>query len=224
MLIVISVGTTRFDALIAAALKVDFLTFLLAKFQPRRLVIQHGNSPLPAHLARFCAQEGAVEVRAFIPGAEMGLLLQEAEIVIAHGGAGTAFEVLRRDPLMRCNGSRDDARRLAPKTQTQTQTVAHGHSKQVPFLLVMCENEALQDGHQGEFIDALVETGCSVLRGSVCNLQAVFEDVDVGCDGKLYRQFPMKEILVASDTSAISVLPAPNTVILPQIITALLRQ
>lgn len=100
----VSVGTTRFDALIDAVLIQDVLQYL-AKQADARLLIQYGASraaiPQPSHSAAVfgtqcaCSHTHGVTIYAFPYTTALGEMLAASDIVIAHAGAGTVLEALR---------------------------------------------------------------------------------------------------------------------------------
>lgn len=92
--LVVTVGSTRFDALIEA-LGRDLERFqeMISLFQLDEIVIQYGKCE--QSIVNRLARLPNVRLVDYLPPAEMAYLLSQATIVIAHGGAGTAFEVLR---------------------------------------------------------------------------------------------------------------------------------
>lgn len=92
--LVVTVGSTRFDALIEALGK-DLERFreMISLFQLDEIIIQYGKCE--ASIYNRLSKLPNVRLVDYLPPAEMAHLLSRAVIVIAHGGAGTAFEVLR---------------------------------------------------------------------------------------------------------------------------------
>lgn len=100
----VSVGTTRFDALIDAVLTHDVLQ-CLAEQADARLLIQYGASqaaiPQPSHSTAVfgtqcvCSHAHGVTIYAFPYTTALGEMLGASDIVIAHAGAGTILEALR---------------------------------------------------------------------------------------------------------------------------------
>ncbi|KAF9500986.1 glycosyltransferase family 1 protein [Pleurotus eryngii] len=103
MLVFVTVGSTKFDALIRAVLSADVLQCLQAKGYTS-LVVQCGNSrtgePVPNEGKTKMSREGVdIELWKFKPS-----LVEEyekADLIISHAGSGTILDVLRRDkPLI----------------------------------------------------------------------------------------------------------------------------
>lgn len=139
--LLVTVGSTRFDDLISA-LSADLERFkeIISLFEVERVTIQFGKCD-ESVLRPFRSLQ-CVRLVEYLPPAEMTLLLATATVVIAHGGAGTAFELLRSNKRIE--------------------------------RFVMVENARLMDSHQAELIDALIEMGCPVIRGSV---EDIYESV-----------------------------------------------
>lgn len=93
-LLLVTVGSTRFDDLIFA-LSSDLERFkeLLSLFQIDTVTIQYGKCD-ESVLGAFRTVRN-VRLVDYLPPDEMAALLASATVVIAHGGAGTAFELLR---------------------------------------------------------------------------------------------------------------------------------
>lgn len=95
-LVFVTVGTTQFDALVAALLRPSTLD-ALARLGFRRLRIQHGRGSPPPPPPPGCGL--AVEAYAFKPS--LGADMDEAGLVISHAGSGSILEALgRRKPLL----------------------------------------------------------------------------------------------------------------------------
>ena len=91
--LVITVGSTKFDALIHSInAKHASLSRLIEKFAISRILVQHGASPAPIDPKIPHLTFSAVD---YLPPAEMAERLAEASLVISHAGAGTVFEILR---------------------------------------------------------------------------------------------------------------------------------
>lgn len=88
-----TVGSTKFDKLIETIEnQSDEFIKLLDRFQIGRVLIQHGRSKAPTlKVPANCK----VSVRDYLKPEEMSRELDEASVIITHGGAGTIFEVLR---------------------------------------------------------------------------------------------------------------------------------
>jgi UDP-N-acetylglucosamine transferase subunit ALG13 len=96
-LCVVTVGSTRFDELVLAALDPAFIRLLGSTLGVRRLLVQCGRTdalPRMEALARAAAPlMDEVEVREYVPG--MGALIaRQAALVVSHAGAGTILECL----------------------------------------------------------------------------------------------------------------------------------
>lgn len=87
----VTVGSTRFDALVAGATCWETLDAFHAH-GVRKLVVQYGagSAPEAAALGR-CAQR-SIQVEMFRWEPDIGARLQSAWIVLSHGGAGTLIE------------------------------------------------------------------------------------------------------------------------------------
>lgn len=128
LVVLVTVGTTRHDALVRAVTHALFVEKLLAECRGVRVVLQHGQSPLPAD------PPPSIEAHAFIPdlGEYMARLqsICASLVVVGHAGSGTVLDVLR-GPL---GGAHEDW--AAPR-------------------LVLVPNTTLQDNHQRELAGAL---------------------------------------------------------------------
>jgi beta-1,4-N-acetylglucosaminyltransferase len=98
----VTVGTTRFDALVSAASHPDFLA-AAARLGYARVVIQHGHGPAPAPplpLPPACAALSSYSLKP-----DIGADVRGAALVVSHAGAGSVFEALRagRRLLVACN-------------------------------------------------------------------------------------------------------------------------
>ena len=89
MIVLVTVGTTRFDTLIASILCPQLLNDLHDR-GVTGLIVQHGHSPLPNPLpvAVF-----PIETLPF--HASLTSLISRAGLVIAHAGAGTILETVQ---------------------------------------------------------------------------------------------------------------------------------
>jgi beta-1,4-N-acetylglucosaminyltransferase len=97
------VGTTRFDALVAAASHPAFLA-AAGRLGYGRVLIQHGHGPAPpAPPAGAPAAAAALASYSLKP--DIGADVRGAALVVSHAGAGSVFEALRsgRRLLVACN-------------------------------------------------------------------------------------------------------------------------
>ena len=102
--VLVTVGTTQFDGLVQAVYD-DGILDVVSKHEAPRILIQCGVSRVPAdvstrHSSIFgtdCAytQLRGVDIYAFPYIPSLGELLNAADVVIAHAGAGTILETLR---------------------------------------------------------------------------------------------------------------------------------
>lgn len=88
----VTVGSTRFDALITALFSGSFIAQLRA-VGVRSLVVQHGASPVDPEAASLCDRHGiALETFAYEPA--IGQRMRAADIIVSHAGAGSLLEAL----------------------------------------------------------------------------------------------------------------------------------
>ncbi|RKO94758.1 glycosyl transferase [Blyttiomyces helicus] len=91
----VTVGTTRFDALVRLSTSPAFLT-ALSKTGFTTLEIQHGHSPLPPLPPNPPLQ---ITTTAFKPS--LAKSMSTASLIISHGGSGSILEALdRATPLI----------------------------------------------------------------------------------------------------------------------------
>lgn len=96
-ILLVTVGSTKFDKLIEAISEDrNGLSNLINQFFIEKIVIQHGKSPKPT----ICLSDDhknniQIVMRDYLLPTEMCELLSTATVIISHGGAGTAVEVLR---------------------------------------------------------------------------------------------------------------------------------
>ncbi|KAI1280658.1 UDP-N-acetylglucosamine transferase subunit ALG13 -like protein [Halotydeus destructor] len=92
----VTVGTTRFDKLVTQVCS-DEMHQALKKIGCERLIIQAGASPLPqdCHGDRV-----GLSVETFDYKNSIEKEIVEADLVIAHAGAGTTLEVLRKNKML----------------------------------------------------------------------------------------------------------------------------
>ncbi|CAG0885982.1 unnamed protein product [Cyprideis torosa] len=91
----VTVGTTRFDSLVARVFREDFLDAMVESGFCK-LVVQCGSSPCPV-LTEGCDEwEGdkrGLAITCFRYKPSLTAYISEADLVIGHGGAGTCLEV-----------------------------------------------------------------------------------------------------------------------------------
>lgn len=89
--VLVTVGTTKFDKLISKVTSAEFISTLKAK-GCRKLIIQSGNSHISAeNLLTLRNSISIVEQFSFT--GDLTEFIAEAELVISHAGAGTCSEV-----------------------------------------------------------------------------------------------------------------------------------
>ncbi len=93
--VLVTVGTTRFDALVSSVLSDDCRSALFDACGFSRLVVQHGEcgSETAARVASVVAADA--RVTAFAYDAEMARHVAACSLVIGHAGAGTTLDALR---------------------------------------------------------------------------------------------------------------------------------
>lgn len=94
--VLVTVGTTRFDALVQRCCgDGDVLALLARRLGCERLLVQHGAGAPPA------ASPSSLAITAFDYTRDMAALQREADLIISHAGAGSIFEALAlRKPLL----------------------------------------------------------------------------------------------------------------------------
>ncbi|KIY68617.1 glycosyltransferase family 1 protein [Cylindrobasidium torrendii FP15055 ss-10] len=92
MLAFVTVGSTRFDALVHAATTTDVLKALKSKGFTR-LIIQCGNSDV----AKDNVEEQGIQIEAWRFKPTLQDTFNDASLVISHAGSGTILDVLRID-------------------------------------------------------------------------------------------------------------------------------
>lgn len=137
MRIFVTVGTTKFDALIEAITNVGFLNECNNK-GIEEIIIQHGHSP--SSIPAITPMSPKIRWIKFIDVMEMASVLEQCHLVIGHGGSGTALDVLR-GPL----------------------TTLYQSSPWTPLPLVLVPNQGLMDNHQIELAAELQRLGCVCL-------------------------------------------------------------
>ncbi|XP_001358297.3 UDP-N-acetylglucosamine transferase subunit ALG13 homolog [Drosophila pseudoobscura] len=89
----VTVGTTKFDALIKAVASEAALEALQSR-ECRKLILQHGNSePVPADVSRRISQQYGIQLEqyTFRPNIED---IKASDLIIGHAGAGTCMDIL----------------------------------------------------------------------------------------------------------------------------------
>ena len=94
MRVFVTVGSTRFDRLVAAVLGEEVQQFL-AGLGYTDLTVQYGNSDVPAHIPALLSTQTYTYKPSLLGD------IAEADLVISHAGAGTCLEVLQSNtPLV----------------------------------------------------------------------------------------------------------------------------
>jgi len=88
---IVTVGSTRFDALIEAVDHKEFVAFL-RRLGIRRLKVQHGSGPAPSSLSALASGDFQVEVMKYTR--DLAEELRSASLVVSHAGAGTILDCL----------------------------------------------------------------------------------------------------------------------------------
>lgn len=143
MILLVTVGTTRFDSLINAVLKDDFINGA-KQLGFTRVTIQYGKSQISQSNDNYDGRSGMVTCVPFIDVLEMGGVMDECTVVIGHAGSGTALDVLR-----------------GPITSLYPPRTAHSLQKtngRRPALLLV-PNTDLMDNHQMEIAEELSKMG-----------------------------------------------------------------
>ncbi|SPP80598.1 UDP-N-acetylglucosamine transferase subunit ALG13 homolog [Drosophila guanche] len=89
----VTVGTTKFDALIEAITSESVLKVLQSR-ECRKLILQHGNSePKSAEESRLISEQYGIQLEqyTFRPNIED---IKAADLIIGHAGAGTCMDIL----------------------------------------------------------------------------------------------------------------------------------
>lgn len=140
--LLVTVGSTKFDKLIETIERdQEKLKEFIGKANIERFIIQHGRSRAP-EIRNF----KNIQMVDYLKPEEMSKLLCESTVIISHCGAGTIFEVLRRQ-----------------------------NKENLEYFIVV-ENDKLMDSHQSELIESLIEMKCPVLRGDLKNLFDHFKE------------------------------------------------
>ncbi|KAE9400735.1 glycosyl transferase [Gymnopus androsaceus JB14] len=106
MLVFVTVGSTRFDALVQSVFSSSVLSSLSEKGYSN-IVVQCGNSEFPyVHLLAqgeqsFQLEKDGVAIECWKFKPSLQVEYEEADLVISHAGSGTILDVLRMDkPLI----------------------------------------------------------------------------------------------------------------------------
>ncbi|GAA5945321.1 hypothetical protein JCM1841_000810 [Sporobolomyces salmonicolor] len=139
---ILTVGSTRFDPLVASFLQPAILS-ALASHGVNRILAQVGNSALPTGWELGTVQRDGVkcEVVRFLQDLEerMG----RAEVVVSHAGAGSILAFLR--PLSTSSASSDHT---PPANDRQ---------------LILVPNSTLMDLHQSDLADEMEKKGWAIV-------------------------------------------------------------
>ncbi|GAA5925942.1 hypothetical protein JCM10213_007327 [Rhodosporidiobolus nylandii] len=142
---ILTVGSTRFDPLVAAFLRPTVLSSL-ASLGVERVFAQVGNSVVPLGWTEGRNQrEGlAVEVVKFAPDVEREVA--GAELVVSHAGAGSILSFLR--PLPGSLSSASSSTTTPPPRRRR---------------LILVPNSTLMDSHQSDLADEMQKKGWAVV-------------------------------------------------------------
>lgn len=104
MLVFVTVGSTRFDALVQAAISEQVLDALHKKGY-KRIVIQRGNSDFGREVGSngqdlVVFEKNGLEVETWKFKASIQSEVQGADLVVSHAGAGTILDALRQGKPM----------------------------------------------------------------------------------------------------------------------------
>ncbi|TNY21026.1 UDP-N-acetylglucosamine transferase subunit ALG13 [Rhodotorula diobovata] len=144
---VLTVGSTRFDPLVGAALSPSALA-ALSSLGVTRLLAQVGNSALPRDWAEGASTVPGglvVEVVRFL--GDLEAKVGEADLVVSHAGAGSILSFVR--PLTPSPSSSSPS---APSTPSQS------HRR-----LVLVPNSTLMDSHQSDLAGEMEQKGWAVV-------------------------------------------------------------
>ncbi|KAG0305238.1 N-acetylglucosaminyldiphosphodolichol N-acetylglucosaminyltransferase catalytic subunit alg13 [Dissophora globulifera] len=89
----VTVGSTRFDRLIAAISSPPFLAQLLS-LGYTHLTVQHGQSPFPTSLSSL-AHDLGLHLDAYTYKSSLRDDMERASLIISHAGSGSILEALR---------------------------------------------------------------------------------------------------------------------------------
>ncbi|KAF9950345.1 N-acetylglucosaminyldiphosphodolichol N-acetylglucosaminyltransferase catalytic subunit alg13 [Mortierella alpina] len=91
-IVFVTVGSTRFDRLVAAASSPSFL-HLVHQLGYSHLTLQHGNSPIPPHTLTTPSEHAHLTPYSYKPSLHEDM--ENADLVISHAGSGSILEALR---------------------------------------------------------------------------------------------------------------------------------
>ncbi|KAH7914965.1 glycosyl transferase [Hygrophoropsis aurantiaca] len=94
MLVFVTVGSTKFDALAQAVLSESVLKSLHDKGY-KYLVLQRGNSDVGISEETLSLRREGVDIEAWKYKASIQTDIERADLVISHSGSGTVLDVLR---------------------------------------------------------------------------------------------------------------------------------
>ncbi|GAA5844510.1 hypothetical protein JCM9279_006328 [Rhodotorula babjevae] len=141
---VLTVGSTRFDPLVAAALSASSLA-ALSSLGVTRLLAQVGNSALPQGWGEgACARAGGLTVEVVRFLGDLEDKVGEADLVVSHAGAGSILSFLRPLP--------------SSTSATPSFSLSRPHRR-----LVLVPNSTLMDSHQADLADEMEGKGWAVV-------------------------------------------------------------
>lgn len=153
--VLVTVGTTKFDALIDAVYSGSMLD-VISTYESPRILIQHGASRISADHAKhrgsiigtdcFCSRIRGVDIYSFPYTSSFSALLTAADVVIAHAGAGTILEALRTETRPRLLAVPNNA--LMDDHQRELADALQGKYLCVGSTLYVCANRTLADDLQ----------------------------------------------------------------------------
>ncbi|GAA5924025.1 hypothetical protein JCM3775_005576 [Rhodotorula graminis] len=155
---VLTVGSTRFDPLVAAALSASSLS-ALSSLGVTRLLAQVGNSALPHGWQEGTSLKAgglAVEVVRFLGDLEDKV--GEADLVVSHAGAGSILSFLRPLP--------------SSSSSTSPSPSSRPHRR-----LVLVPNSNLMDSHQADLADEMESKGWAVVCREPSGLAHTLEEL-----------------------------------------------
>ncbi|KAK3847459.1 MAG: UDP-N-acetylglucosamine transferase subunit ALG13 [Linnemannia gamsii] len=90
--VLVTVGSTQFDKLVAAACS-SSLQQLLTSLGYSQLTIQHGKSPISSTTSS--ASKSSLEVTSYAYKSSLHEDMEQADLIISHAGSGSILEALR---------------------------------------------------------------------------------------------------------------------------------
>ncbi|KAF9927366.1 N-acetylglucosaminyldiphosphodolichol N-acetylglucosaminyltransferase catalytic subunit alg13 [Mortierella alpina] len=88
----VTVGSTRFDKLVAVASSPSFL-HLLHQLGYSHLTLQHGKSPIPPHPCATPSDQAHLAPYSYKSSLQQDM--ENADLIISHAGSGSILEALR---------------------------------------------------------------------------------------------------------------------------------